>query len=350
MAGLFDFMGNDGGGLLGISGRGLSPQQQQILFEREMFMNQLREQMGNNPNMPMGQALYNIQHPEIQYGMPQAAGSAKINNVEVPIYRGPHGEYSTPFGSLGGNNVPQPVGQATAPQNAGGTALPNATPGQGGSAGPLQGLQPLIDWSTQNKAQEAGAVKRAETAAQGAPSFPAALSEAHQRIAQLIAIRDHPNLEKVVGRFAGATPAQYSADPDLVSSIDTANAALKGQTFQTIRAPSGRPISPGAIKEMAIGDLSESRRGTAEGMRSEINRIIGQIQKETEASWEGVNSPPEYKPVWGKNETPQSSEAGSAPNDRAVQFLRAHPEHSDQFDAKFGQGASQRVLGNAQRL
>lgn len=316
MAGLFDGFGDNG--LLGfgrIAQSGLSPQQQQILFEREMFMNQLREQMGNDPNnprMPMGQALYNVQHPEIQYGMPQNAGVAKFNGVETPVYRGPRGDYSTPFGPLGGNNVPQPVGQAMASQNSGGTNLPNATPEQGGSAGPLQSLQPLIDFATQSKAQEAAAVKRAETGAQAAPSFPGALTEAHQRIAQLTAIRDNPNLEQVVGRVSGGLPARYSADPDLVNSIDTANAALKGQTFQTIRSVSGRPISPGAIKEMAIGDLSASRMGSADGMRADINRIIKQIQDETQAAWEGANSPPEYKPVWGKNEQPQSSAPASS--------------------------------------
>lgn len=265
-----------------------SPEAFNATWQRKLFMDQLRDYGQKNPKASLNEALYALspqgqkERYGVNFGPPVEAGPAK-----APIVYG-QGQVPHLFDVGGGPSSPQQ------PQ-------PSQQP-----AGPMDNLAAL---GARYKAQEAAAVKAAETTAAAQPDIPILQNRAQQVIAKLIAIRDSPELGNVVGGplgIKGRTGPLGQAQSDLVNDIQDANNALQGDLFTSMRAVNGRGLSPGALKEMRITDLQSGRTGTLPGYKDNIDKTIKQIQDEYRAAWEARGKPDAYKPNWAATAAPSA--------------------------------------------
>lgn len=259
-----------------------APEAYGLGFQRQLFMSQLNDLQKNNPSMSLNEALYRLSQrgQQEQYGTTPVPGF-KIGDIEAPgVIRG--GQIQPPQGFGFGPSMPNSSQQAQ----------PSQQPGQ---------LPPAAQMAIKLKASQAAAVKAAETTAAAQPDLPILQTRSQQLISKLEAIRDNPELENVVGGplgIKGRTRPIGQNQSDLVNDIQDANNGLQSDLFTSLRATSGRGVSPGALKEMRITDLQAGRTGTLQGYKDNINKTIKQIQEEYGAAWQARGAPDTYKPAW----------------------------------------------------
>lgn len=262
-----------------------APEAYGLGFQRQLFLSQLSDLQKNNPNISLNEALYRLSQrgQQEQYGVTPVPGF-KMGDIEAPgTIRG--GVVHPPNGFGFGPSAPDSSQQAQPTQQPAGPVLP-----------------PAAQTSINMAAKKAAAIKAAETTAAAQPDLPILQTRSQQLISKLEAIRDNPELANVVGGplgIKGRTRPIGQNQSDLVNDIQDANNGLQSDLFTSLRATSGRGVSPGALKEMRITDLQAGRTGTLEGYKDNINKTIKQIQEEYGAAWQARGSPDTYKPVWG---------------------------------------------------
>lgn len=307
-----------------------NPQAYGMGFQRQLFMDQLRSLVGpdpNNPRMSLNEALYHLSNEgqKQQYGI-----------TPVPGFKTPSGA-EAPGTIVGGQLTPPPGMGFGGPTGTAGTqAQPSQQPAQ---------LSPVDRNGIAYQAAVAAAKKNAETVAAAQPDLPILQTRSQQLITKLQAIRDNPELANVVGGtlgIKGRAGPLGQGQSDLVNDIQDANNALQGDLFTSLRATSGRGVSPGALKEMRITDLQAGRTGTLQGYKDNINKTIKQIQDEYGAAWQSRGAPDTYKPAWAPSAAVAPKIAPPAP---AIAALKSQPQLRADFDKKYGDGAAMSVLG-----
>lgn len=339
MPGLFDNGGPSGGigGILGGLGATLFPGVRQYQLQNRQFeimQNQFDSLMAQ-PNMTPDKAIAIISDPNgqaaaTQYGMHQFEGPT----YGTDTYKPPGPIYS------GGRPINQPIQSPQQPQP---TQQPAAS--TGGVPRDVQQAAPVMDFLAQQKAKALAAAKAAEQTATTQPDLPVLQSRSQTLIGKLLAIRDNPELSHVVGGplgIKGRAGPLGQGQSDLINDIQDANNALQSDLFTSLRATSGRGVSPGALKEMRITDLQAGRTGTLQGYKDNIDKTIKQIQDEYEAAWKARGSSDAYKPNWTSSVASAPKAAPPAP---AIAALKAQPNRRAEFDSKYGEGAAMSVLG-----
>lgn len=177
-----------------------NPQLYEAMWRQRLFQAQMDDYARQHPGAGFNQGVYGTS-PEGQkqeFGPPPVVPGFKFGPYEAPglMQHGPSGWQLQP--PPGFSNNPAPVGQAAASQNAGGTNLPQATPGQGGSGGLPPVVNDVLEYERQLASNKALGTGQGEKAV----DVGAAVDEVDRSIKLIDELAVHPGMKWATGIFA----------------------------------------------------------------------------------------------------------------------------------------------------
>jgi hypothetical protein len=126
------------------------------------------------------------------------------------------------------------------------------------------------------------------------------------------------------------------SQPELAGALEAVS-HMMGSKLAGLEAQRDEILGPGAADVQII---SEKGRAALEKVNATIAKLRGQEPPPAQQQQPTQQPPQQQQP----QDQPQQQQR-SPPSERAIQILRQRPETRDQFDARYGPGASRAILG-----
>lgn len=165
-------------------------------------------------------------------------------------------------------------------------------------------------------------------------------------IKDLEKLRDSPGLDEITGIAAGRLPGVTDEGRKAQALYDKVVAKGGFQALQDMRDASKTGGALGSVTEREGKQLIASfaaidRRQQAADVREALNNSISDIQGAGTRMREAYDTTYEYKP---SKKTQKTTKAAIDIPSGAVEMLRKDPKLAKDFDAKYGAGASAKIL------
>jgi hypothetical protein len=165
-------------------------------------------------------------------------------------------------------------------------------------------------------------------------------------VTDLEKLRDHPGLDEITGFAAGRLPGITKEGRAAQTLYDKIVAKGGFQALQDMRDASKTGGALGNVsnqegKQLVASFAAINRTQDAPDVREALNTAISDVQGARTRMREAYNTTYEYRPDKKSQTTTKTSTAIPS---GAVEMLRKDPKLAKDFDAKYGAGASAKIL------
>jgi hypothetical protein len=164
-------------------------------------------------------------------------------------------------------------------------------------------------------------------------------------VTDLEKLRDHPGLDEITGIAAGRLPGITKEGRAAQTLYDKIVAKGGFQALQDMRDASKTGGALGNVsnqegKQLVASFAAINRTQDAPDVREALNTAISDVQGARTRMREAYNTTYEYRP----DKKSQTTKASINIPSGAVEMLRKDPKLAKDFDAKYGAGASAKIL------
>lgn len=213
-----------------------------LAMQRQIFLDQLRELMGpdpNNPKMGLNEALYAMS--------PKGAGETFGNPTPVPGYK--FGPYEAPGFVVGRKPVPPPGFPGTAPSSPQ-QQPPSSQPGPSNasiSGAPQSTLPPVAQAVLDYTRQEAAAKSRGEEEGSAQTNVSGSVDQIDRSIKLIDELAQHPGMKWATGALGSLPPIPNTSAYSFVKGLDQLKDQLTLDILPSLQRKGNR-ISPALIE------------------------------------------------------------------------------------------------------